>query len=84
MYAFLALASASGTMWQGGLQMLFFGLGTVPVMIATGLSGSLMRLSLRRHAFRIAAWCVLITGLVSICSGHPSLDETECIRPFCH
>ncbi len=83
-YAFLALASASGTMWQGGLRMMLFGLGTAPVMIATGLSGSLVRLSLRRHVFRIAAWCVVAVGLVSVARGVQVFTANEhesC--PFC-
>jgi sulfite exporter TauE/SafE len=83
-YGFLALASASGTMWQGGLRMMLFGLGTAPLMIATGLSGSLVRLSLRRHAFRIAAWCVLATGLLSIARGvqvFTAVDHAAC--PLC-
>ena len=83
-YAFLALASASGTMWQGGLRMMLFGLGTAPLMLITGWGGSLMQLSLRRRAFRIAACCVLATGLLSIARGVQTLTASEhATCPFC-
>jgi sulfite exporter TauE/SafE len=83
-YAFLALAAASGTMWQGGLRMLVFGLGTAPLMLLAGWSGSLVQLSIRRRAIRIAACCVLATGLLSIARGVQTLtvqDHAAC--PLC-
>ncbi|MGE0609389.1 MAG: sulfite exporter TauE/SafE family protein [Pirellulales bacterium] len=68
-YAFLALAGSSGSLLDGLLRMAAFGAGTAPLMIAFGSGVSLLNLSSRRHVYRIAAWCVLITGLVSIGRG---------------
>jgi sulfite exporter TauE/SafE len=83
-YAFLALASASGTMWQGGLRMALFGLGTAPMMVLTGWGGSLLRISLRRHAFRIAAGCIVLTGVLSIARGVQAFINTQdAICPLC-
>ncbi len=83
-YAFLALASASGTMWQGGLRMALFGLGTAPLMILTGWGGSLLRMSLRRHAFRIAAGCIVLTGALSIARGAQAfISAQDAICPLC-
>jgi hypothetical protein len=83
-YAFLALASASGTMWQGGLRMALFGLGTAPLMVLTGWGGSLLRMSLRRHAFRIAGACIALTGALSIARGVQAFISTQdAICPFC-
>ncbi len=41
-YAFLALASATQNMFAGWLTMLAFGLGTMPIMVLTGLGGGLL------------------------------------------
>lgn len=68
-YAFLAMAASSANMWIGLATMAAFGLGTAPVMVLTGVGGSLLNLAVRRHLFRVAAWCVVLTGVVSIGRG---------------
>ena len=68
-YAYLALAAASGRLWSGGLIMLTFGLGTVPVMVATGAGVSLMSFAARTKVLKVAAWCVLLTGLLTLSRG---------------
>lgn len=68
-YAFLALAASSGTMGLGGLTMFLFGLGTLPALIAVGVSGALLGLSLRRRVLQLAAWCVVLTGLIAVGRG---------------
>lgn len=68
-YAFLALASSSQEMLGGALRMAAFGVGTVPLMVASGCAGSLASLTARRHALRLAAWCVIVAGAVSLCRG---------------
>jgi len=65
-YAYLALAAASRHMLEGAAIMLLFGLGTIPLMIATGCGAGLLPVMFRRHAFRVAAWCVVATGLLSV------------------
>ncbi|MBC8353168.1 MAG: sulfite exporter TauE/SafE family protein [Planctomycetes bacterium] len=68
-YGFVALAASSGDMLFGATIMAVFGLGTAPVMILTGCGGSLLSLATRKHLFRAAAWCVVLTGLVSVARG---------------
>jgi hypothetical protein len=68
-YGFVALAASSGDMLLGAAIMGVFGLGTAPIMILTGCGGSLLSLATRKQLFRAAAWCVVLTGLVSIARG---------------
>lgn len=86
-YSFLALAAATANLWQGAATMVAFGLGTAPVMIATGCGGSLLSLAARRHVFRVAAWCLVLTGVISIARGmsfmqHPA-NPTAATCPLC-
>lgn len=68
-YGFLALAASSGQMHVGALTMATFGLGTFPAMLLSGAGGSLLSLAARRHVLRFAAWCVVLTGLLTIARG---------------
>ncbi len=70
--------------------MVAFGLGTVPALVAAGVGGSLASTLLRARLLRLAAWCVVLTGVVTLargvsavaatCSG-PAEPEAAC--PFC-
>lgn len=69
LYGMLALA-ASTHHWRSGLiAMTLFGLGTAPLMIATGLGGSLLSLAGRRRLWTVAAWSLVIAGTVSVTRG---------------
>ncbi|MCA9065832.1 MAG: sulfite exporter TauE/SafE family protein [Planctomycetaceae bacterium] len=68
-YSFLALSASSAHPGRGALIMLVFGAGTVPVMLATGVGVSLLNFANRRRLFRIAACCVLMTGLLTLGRG---------------
>jgi sulfite exporter TauE/SafE len=68
-YAFVALAASSGHLWYGAATMALFGLGTLPVMTLVGAGGLFLRLALRRRILTVAAWCVALTGLLSIIRG---------------
>ena len=68
-YAFAALAASSGDIGYGALTMCLFGLGTLPVMILVGAGARLMQPSLRRRVLVVAAWCVVVTGGLSIIRG---------------
>jgi sulfite exporter TauE/SafE len=74
-YGYLALASSTASLTDGFLTMLLFGLGTVPVLVLTGMGASLFTLSARRRLFQAAAVCVLLTGLISIARGALALHE---------
>jgi sulfite exporter TauE/SafE len=80
-YAYLALAGVSGGIFRGMATMFFFGLGTIPAMVLVGSGGTLLSLTARRHLFRLAAWCVVLTGLISISRGAHFLRFTDFETP---
>lgn len=68
-YAFLALAAGSQSVALGAATMTAFGLGTAPLMIATGCGGAVLRGAARQRVFQVAALCVVLTGFVTIGRG---------------
>ena len=68
-YAFLSTAAASTNMFHGTVIMAVFGMGTIPVMVATGLTGSLFSVALRKRLFAVAAWCVVLAGVATLYRG---------------
>ena len=64
-YAALGLAVATGSPVWGGLVMILFGVGTIPLLaaLASGLERALGGGQRRR---RVAALLVLITGLLAV------------------
>src|SRR5258708_1053320 len=83
-YAYLALATSTGSMLMGMLQMTTFGLGTLPIMVLTGCGASLFSLAGRRRLLRTAAWCVVLTGALSIARGYEFLVSPTGGCPACH
>lgn len=73
LYAFVALAGSTGDFLHGTAVMLTFGSGTVPVMVFAGVGGSLATVALRQRILRIAAWCVIATGVLTLWRGGTSL-----------
>ena len=86
-YAFLLKAGSTGSVWQGWLTMVAFGLGTIPLMVAIGLGGQLLSVAGRARLFRIAAWCIVLTGAISISRGwaqlNPPPDSATAPCPLC-
>lgn len=68
-YAFVSLAASTGDLLQGILAMTAFGFGTVPLMILTGLGAMLLTVTARQRLWRVAAWCVVLTGALTIGRG---------------
>lgn len=87
LYGMVVLAAQSGAVISGALLMALFGAGTVPLMVFAGWGGTLLDISTRRKLYRIAAWCVVLTGAVTLVRGatflypRPGSSETSC--PFC-
>ncbi len=86
-YAFLLKASSTGTMGIAILTMLAFGLGTIPMMVAVGFGGPLISGKNRVRLFKVAAWCIVVTGIISIARGavqfQSSESESVAPCPFC-
>lgn len=87
LYAFIALAAATRDLAWGAAIMAIFGLGTAPMMILTGLGGSMLSVALRERVLKVAAWSVVLTGLLTTYRGigflshKPESGTAAC--PFC-
>lgn len=83
-YAFLLTAARTGDLFQGAAVMIAFGLGTIPLMVATGTTASAMPVHWRSRMFTVAGWCVVGLGILSLYRGWVFLfvdDPSSC--PFC-
>lgn len=86
LYGMLALAGSTGDVPRGLATMVVFGLGTVPAMVAAGLGGSLLGVAARKRIHAVAAWCLVLTGVVSIARGAGGVSftaEPPAGCPFC-
>jgi len=81
-YALLALAASTGNVWHGAMTMTLFGLGTAPMMILFGSGSSLLSWNWRHRVLRMAAWCVVVAGVISIARGIGGLQSVPAC-PFC-
>lgn len=68
-YAFAARAASTASAADGMLTMLCFGLGTVPAMLALGLSGVLGRPAVRARLSRAAGLLVIAFGTITLLRG---------------
>ena len=86
-YAFVSLAASSGDLLLGASTMLAFGLGTVPLMVVTGCGTALLSWAARQRLWQVAAWSVVMTGLLTVGRGVGFLqlkDEPQAVScPFC-
>lgn len=87
-YSFLALAVSTGNPVRGAAVMLSFGLGTIPVMLATGTGFAMATITMRRSVFRVAGFFVLATGILTTVRGitfavGDSGDDPAGRCPFC-
>jgi len=75
-YAVLALALASGSVAYGGLVMLAFGLGTLPLMVGMGFAlGALTRALQGRILRTLAGVTVMLFGLYTLLLAPPMHDH---------
>jgi sulfite exporter TauE/SafE len=79
-YAFLAMAAAAQDGPRGALVMTFFGLGTMPTMLAIGCGTRLLTQNVRVRIYRVAAIFVVALGSVTLYRGWPRADAASC----CH
>ncbi len=68
-YAMALLAATAANPLQGGLIMLFFGLGTLPAMLGMGFASARLSVALRNRLYRFAAVLIIIVGLQQILRG---------------
>ena len=80
-YGLLGIAGSSRSLASGALIMAVFGAGTVPVMIATGLGGGMLTATTRTRVTRVAAWCIVFAGAMSILRGVSYIGVSDFTRP---
>lgn len=68
-YIALAGAIVAGEALDGALFMVFFGLGTTPVMFALPVAGSMISLKIRKKISRIIPYFIVLIGLIFILRG---------------
>jgi len=86
LYGLLALAMSTHSVVLGGTILVVFGLGTAPAMMLAGVSGRLLGLATRRWLYSAAAWCLVLTGVVSVARGVTFIarnDESVVRCPLC-
>ncbi len=69
-YAAGAKAASTGSANAGMLTMLFFGLGTLPAMLAVGISANMVSAKFRSNVFKIATVLVFILGVFTVYRGY--------------
>jgi len=94
-YIALAGALVMSQVYQGALYMVFFGLGTIPMMMALSLAGNVVSFRLRGRLSKVLPYFIILLGLVFILRGmnlgipyvSPKLNKTdagpamECCHP---
>lgn len=80
-YAFVSLAASTGDLLQGTIVMVAFGAGTVPLMVLTGTGAMLLSVAQRQRLWRVAAWSVVVTGVLTVTRGVAFLQAGETKQP---
>ncbi|MCA9295551.1 MAG: sulfite exporter TauE/SafE family protein [Phycisphaerales bacterium] len=68
LYAFVLAAAGTAHWMTGGLVMLVFWAGTVPILLGIGLGAQRLTAPLRRHAPAITACSLMVIGVLTIVS----------------
>jgi hypothetical protein len=68
---YIAIAGAIGTgnTAEGGLYMILFGLGTIPMMLGISLAGNILGLAVRQKINKIIPVLVVVVGLLFVLRG---------------
>lgn len=86
-YAVAAKAAATQSIIGGGLTMLFFGIGTIPAMVLTGIGAHLLSGKLRSRLYKVAAILVIILGVVTVAKSMKTfglfVPHVEKVTPEC-
>jgi uncharacterized protein len=85
-YAFLALCASTGQPLESFARMIAFGAGTVPMMVAAGVTGGQLGPAARTWLLRVGSWSLIVTGVLTIARGVAFLtaDSAESAAcPFC-
>ena len=82
-YAAVALASTTGSAWEGAVTMVAFGVGTIPMLLALGRTGAFVARHARTKAVRrFAAVAMMALGLLQVTVAGRSVSSPAV--PACH
>lgn len=68
-YMAIAGAIGTGSVANGTLYMILFGLGTIPMLLAISLAGNMMSLSIRKKVNKLIPALIIVVGLLFILRG---------------
>lgn len=68
-YMAIAGAIGTGSVPGGGLYMVLFGLGTIPMMLAISLAGNVLSLSVRKRVNKLIPILVVVVGILFVLRG---------------
>ena len=68
-YMAIAGAIGTGSIAGGGLYMVLFGLGTIPMMLAISLAGNVLSLSVRKRINKLIPILVVVVGILFVLRG---------------
>jgi sulfite exporter TauE/SafE len=83
LYGMLAMAMSTHSVLWGGITMVAFGLGTAPGLVSAGVTGRLLGLGTRKNLFAVAAWCLVLTGAISVARGATFLSTSTKSAAHC-
>lgn len=66
LYAAQIKAAETGELVKGAIAMLAFGLGTLPSMLAVGISASSVSIDRRSQLFQLGGWIMLLMGGLTV------------------
>ncbi len=69
-------AVETGSLPAGAMTMLCFGLGTLPMMLAVGVSASKISADRRSQLFRLGGWVTLAIGILTLLRTDAMIDYT--------
>jgi sulfite exporter TauE/SafE len=81
-YAFLLKAGRRRQRLARGFTMALFGLEP-SLMVLAGSGGSLLSLTARTRVYRLAAWCVVFAGAITVARGANQLRPSDSIVAPC-
>ena len=68
-----AMAAATESILGGMLTMLFFGLGTFPAMIVTGLASDFLSAKFKTNLYKVSAVIIILMGILALLRGIDAL-----------
>lgn len=83
-YSYLTLAASTTDPIQGSLLMALFGSGTILPLAVFGLVGGSLPVHWHMSLRRVGAWCMLLTGLLTLLRGGLGLYDLGHLGPACH